>query len=99
MVLGLPLVDLVFVVIGRLRRGVSPAQGDTSHLHFKLLQAGLSQRQSVLLIWSMSLAFGVSGLVFQTRGKLLMLLGLVMATAALTIWADMRAKHRAQAAV
>jgi UDP-GlcNAc:undecaprenyl-phosphate GlcNAc-1-phosphate transferase len=99
MVLGLPLVDLVFVVIGRLRRGVSPAQGDTSHLHFKLLQAGLSQRQSVLLIWSMSLAFGVAGLVFQTRGKLLMLLGLVMATAALTIWAGMRAKRRAQTAV
>lgn len=90
MVLGLPLLDLAFVVVGRLRRGVSRARrGQDAHLHFRLLEAGLSQRQAVLLVWSIGLAFGLAGLAFQTRGKIV-LLALAAATGLLSFWATWR---------
>ncbi|MBD3251606.1 hypothetical protein GF380_04110, partial [Candidatus Uhrbacteria bacterium] len=49
--LAVPLVDIVIVVIGRLVRGQSPFKGDRTHLHHRLLQAGLSRRGAVRLIW------------------------------------------------
>jgi hypothetical protein len=50
-----------------LRRGKSPFVADKSHLHHRLLQAGLSHRLTVLFIYSLtlwvgSLALAVAGI-------------------------------------
>ncbi|MCE9586068.1 undecaprenyl/decaprenyl-phosphate alpha-N-acetylglucosaminyl 1-phosphate transferase [Candidatus Uhrbacteria bacterium] len=84
MALGLPLVDASLVITGRMLRGVSPFRGDKTHLHFKLLDAGLSQRQVVMVMWGLSLLCGLAALSLQTRGKIALLAFLVVATAGLS---------------
>jgi UDP-GlcNAc:undecaprenyl-phosphate GlcNAc-1-phosphate transferase len=59
-VLAVPLADLVWVVLLRLRLGKPFYQGDTNHLSHRLVRLGYSPTQAVLLIW---LAAGVCGLV------------------------------------
>lgn len=94
MALGFPLVDAVFVVIGRVARGASPFKGDDTHLHFKLLRAGLSQRQVVLLIWTLSGVTGAVALGLQSVGKAALLVWIVLAVLGLSAWAGWREKKR-----
>jgi len=73
LVLGLPLFDLVFTVLRRLAAGRSPFSADRLHLHFRLLDSGLSQRQAVMFVWFVSALAGVSILVFLNGLKLALL--------------------------
>jgi len=62
-VLGMPLTDLTFAIIRRKLRGQSIAEADRGHLHHRLLDAGLSQRQAVLLLYGMSACFGIAAVL------------------------------------
>jgi UDP-GlcNAc:undecaprenyl-phosphate GlcNAc-1-phosphate transferase len=81
LIMGIPMLDVALVVMQRLLRGKSAIKGDNYHLHFRLLQAGLSQRKAVVLLWSLSLIFGSLSLFLHTKGKIVAfcLLALVMA--------------------
>jgi UDP-GlcNAc:undecaprenyl-phosphate GlcNAc-1-phosphate transferase len=61
-VFGLPLFDMISVVIIRLRRGRSPFQADTNHFSHRLVALGMRQEASVLTIHLLTLAIGLSGL-------------------------------------
>lgn len=67
LVMGLPLLDVVWQVISRLSRGQNPGQGDRGHLHFRLLDLGLSQRQIVTGYYVFCAAFGVLALLIPSR--------------------------------
>lgn len=56
--LSVPLGDLVWVVFLRWKMGKPFYVGDTNHLSHRLVRAGLTRTQSVLLIWGMALAIG-----------------------------------------
>lgn len=99
MALGFPLVDAVFVVIGRLSRGASPFKGDDTHLHFKLLRAGLSQRQVVFLIWGLSGVTGAAALGLQSAGKAALLVWILLAVLGLSAWAAWKSKQNAKNSV
>lgn len=96
MAIGLPLADASFVILGRLLRGVSPFHGDDTHLHFKLLKAGLSQRAVVFLFWSISLLFGIAALGVQTKGKILLILALLGVTCLLSYVTALRLQTKAK---
>lgn len=96
--LGVPLVDIVVVVIGRLVRGKSPFKGDNSHLHFRLLAAGLSPRGAVRLIWGIALVFGLTALSLQTRGKLFLFAGLVALVLLISYGSYVRARKKSHRA-
>lgn len=49
--IGLPLLDLVAVMIQRLLTGRGPFQPDKEHLHHKLLRVGFTHHQTVLLLY------------------------------------------------
>lgn len=66
-VMGLPLLDLAWQVFARLRRGQNPVVGDRGHLHFRLLDLGLSQRQIVVGYYAFCAAFGTLTLVVSSR--------------------------------
>lgn len=83
--LAIPLVDIAFVVGARLFAGQSPFRGDSRHLHFQLLKAGLSPRAAARLIWGVALTFGLLALTLQTRGKLFLLGGLVVLTGVISV--------------
>lgn len=58
LILAVPILDISSVVVDRIRRGKSPFAADKSHLHHRLLQAGLSQRLIVVFIYSLTLWVG-----------------------------------------
>ncbi len=51
-ILGVPLVDMVFAVLRRATRRQGLATADKNHLHHRLLRLGHSQRRSVLIMWA-----------------------------------------------
>lgn len=85
LVLGVPVIDTLWSVIRRLARGKSPFIADRGHFHYILLDAGLSQRQAVLLIYALSLAFGLFALLGSGLEKLLALIVLILVVALLMI--------------
>ncbi len=85
-VLAIPIADIGLVMLGRMRRGLSPFAGDDSHLHFRLLKAGLSHRLAVFLYWAIAFAAGILALGLQTRGKVFLVISLI-ALAALASFA------------
>ncbi len=93
MALGVALIDVALVIFGRFRRHVPITQGDRTHLHHQLLDAGFSQRRVVGILWSVGLLFGLAALALQTRGKLLLLGLLVILTIGLSIYATKRRQH------
>jgi UDP-GlcNAc:undecaprenyl-phosphate GlcNAc-1-phosphate transferase len=93
MALGFPLMDAAFVVLGRLSRGAPFWKGDDTHLHFKLLRAGLSQRKTVFLIWGISLLTGLAALGLQSAGKAALIVWLFAVVLGLSAWAGSRAKR------
>jgi UDP-GlcNAc:undecaprenyl-phosphate GlcNAc-1-phosphate transferase len=72
LVLALPIFDTAAVIIKRWRAGRPIYKADKSHLHHRLLDLGFSQRQTVLILYGISLslcmvAFGAF-LVLGFRG-------------------------------
>jgi UDP-GlcNAc:undecaprenyl-phosphate GlcNAc-1-phosphate transferase len=68
LILGMPVTDLTFAIIRRKLRGQSMATADRGHLHHRLLDAGLTQRQAVLSMYGMSACFGVAA-VLGAKGQ------------------------------
>ncbi len=74
LVLGLPLFDAALVIVRRVfveRRSFAVA--DRSHLHFRLLDIGLSQRQVVLFYYFAAVLFGTSTLILSGWEKVVAL--------------------------
>ena len=82
LVMGIPILDVGWQIINRLRLGRSPFLGDRGHLHHRLLDLGLSQRGVVLLFYVLCAAFGALALILSSGLQKLLAL-LVMAMLAL----------------
>lgn len=78
LVMGIPILDIVWVIFQRIFSKKSPFIGDRQHLHFKLLEAGLSQKQVVLIYWTFSALFGFTAVFLQSKGKLIALIVLAL---------------------
>jgi UDP-GlcNAc:undecaprenyl-phosphate GlcNAc-1-phosphate transferase len=88
MVMGLPALDVAWLIIDRKRRGLSPGQGGRDHLHFRLLDRGISERTIVVGYWGFCALFGATTLLIDSRPvKVLVLLGLAAAGLVVLVWA------------
>ncbi len=67
LVMGLPLLDVVWQIVRRLSVGENPVKGDRGHVHYRLLDMGLSQRQIVLGYYAFCTIFGAIALVTASR--------------------------------
>lgn len=63
LVLGVPILDGVYMIIYRLSRGRSPLSSDRGHLHHRLFDIGFSQGQVVLIYLALCGAFGLIALL------------------------------------
>lgn len=82
LIMGVPILDVAWTIIRRLAAGRNPFKSaDRKHLHFRMLDAGMSQRTTVVVFCLISLAFGLSALFLQSQGKFvsLVVLGILMA--------------------
>lgn len=89
LVLGIPLLDVVWVILRRWREGgvARLFRGDQKHLHHRLLKLGWGQTTVVLLYVAIAAGFGVSALFLQSREKLvaLLVLSIIMGLVALLL--------------
>jgi UDP-GlcNAc:undecaprenyl-phosphate/decaprenyl-phosphate GlcNAc-1-phosphate transferase len=102
LVLGLPVLDVAWVIVSRLRSGDSPFAGDRRHLHHRLLDRGWSQRRIVVFVTGISAIFGTLALILPNReAKLVafLVLALVLLVTARTVEpASERERRRGRAA-
>ncbi len=61
--LGLPIMDTALAIVRRYLRGVPIFSPDRGHLHHRLLDKGLSQKQVVLLMYAITAFLGMISLV------------------------------------
>lgn len=95
LVLGVPILDVAWVVIFRLSRGRSPVQADRGHLHHRLLDLGLSQVQIVGLYFAVALGFGLLAVFLPSAlSKLVALAALTLGLGALLWWLARRELDR-----
>ena len=82
LLLALPLFDTGFAIIRRLLHGQSPMHPDRGHVHHRLIDMGLSQKQAVAILYCVSAVFGLSAVVLATSGgmKALLLILAFLAT-------------------
>lgn len=81
--LGLPILDTAWAIIRRFINGQPIYQADRGHLHHRLLELGLSQRQAVLVMYLISGWLGLSAVILSKAATMLgtILLGLIFGLA------------------
>ncbi len=77
LILAIPLLDLAWVIFQRIvyDKRIPFYGGDRRHLHFKLLELGLSHQKAVWLLYACSFAFGMTAVAFQNITKMIALAG------------------------
>lgn len=78
LVLGFPILDFFWVIIRRILQGKSPLKGDLKHLHHRLLEVGLSERKTLLLIYLLCAGFGFIAVYLEGISKLYALIVLLV---------------------
>lgn len=78
LVLGIPILDSIWVVWRRWQSGQSIKIADRKHLHHRLLDSGLTQRQAVLVYYFLTAVFGGTALFLQSRGKVIALVIVIL---------------------
>lgn len=63
LVMGVPLIDMAWLIAARTVQGRGASRSGRDHLHHRLLDMGLSQRQVVLIYYGLSAAFGAVALL------------------------------------
>lgn len=95
LVLGVPLFDICFAFIRRLWHRVSPMHADRSHIHHRLIDSGLNQRQSVMILYVAASLMGVLAVFLSTKGasKALIILVTVVVLGCAALWLLSRNYH------
>ncbi len=71
LVMGIPVLDVAWTIVRRLAVGKNPFKfADRKHLHFRLLNLGLSVRKSVLLFYGIAIMFCSCAFILQSLGKI-----------------------------
>jgi UDP-GlcNAc:undecaprenyl-phosphate GlcNAc-1-phosphate transferase len=76
LVLGLPLFDTVFAILRRLINKKPIMQADRGHLHHRLIDSGLTQRQAVIIMYIISMFLGITAImamILSTKKSFLLL--------------------------
>jgi UDP-GlcNAc:undecaprenyl-phosphate GlcNAc-1-phosphate transferase len=91
LVMAVPIIDVAWQIVSRVRHGRHPMRGDRGHLHFRLADSGLATPHIVLGYYAVAILFGlVAILVASPLLKLVMLTALGSAVLALLL----RLSHR-----
>ena len=93
LVVAIPMLDLVRVIWVRHKTKHPIFEGDREHLHFRLLDYGFSEKKTVLFLYAVAIAFGLTTFFLQSKFKLITLLGLALAMVLVGVWLQQTAKN------
>ncbi len=80
LVLGVPIIDTFWIIVRRSIGGGSPFTPDRGHIHHRLLDLGLSHRQTVVVIYAICAVLGILSLVLSGVEQVYAFLGVLLAT-------------------
>jgi UDP-GlcNAc:undecaprenyl-phosphate GlcNAc-1-phosphate transferase len=78
LLLGLPVLDTLFVFTIRIAGGSSPFAADRNHFHHRLMRMGLHHAESVLVIYILQTILILSAYIFRFYSDLLLLSGYLL---------------------
>ncbi len=78
LVLGIPIMDTFWIIVRRTAAHRSPFAPDRGHIHHRLLDLGLSHRNTVLLIYGVCILLAVLSLVLSVTNQMYAFLGLIV---------------------
>ncbi len=79
LVMGFPVLDALIVIVRRIMKGQSPFKGDYTHLHHRLIEAGLSERKTLVFIYVVCMLCGAVALFLpSTVTKLAAFVGIAV---------------------
>ena len=73
LILGLPLLDTFYVMVNRIIKGGSPFKPDKTHIHHKLLSAGMHHYEAVFFIYLIQSTLVISAYLFRYQNDILLL--------------------------
>lgn len=85
LLLLIPILDTGFVAFTRVLRGQSPMRGGSDHTSHRLIAFGLSERQAVLILYSIAIFLGVVAISIETIGYWLSLVFVPILVIALSL--------------
>ncbi|MGE4352997.1 MAG: MraY family glycosyltransferase [Oscillospiraceae bacterium] len=68
--LAVPIMDTSFAFFRRILKGQNPMTPDRGHFHHRLIDMGMSQKQAVAILYTISIILGVSAVVLATTGEI-----------------------------
>lgn len=80
LILGVPIIDAFWIIVRRLAQGRSPFTPDRGHLHHRLLDIGLSHRQTVLLIYGICVLLALLAMLLSGTTQLYAFIGVLVAS-------------------
>ncbi len=80
LVLGVPILDTFWIIVRRLSQRRSPFSPDRQHIHHRLLDLGLSHRQTVLVIYGLCTGLAILALILTGASQLYAFLGVFIAS-------------------
>lgn len=93
--LMIPCLDVIRVMLGRIRRGKNPFLPDKTHIHHKFLALGMSHRTAMLTILMIDAAFAIFNIELVRVLDINLLLGIdVLLWCAMNVWLSQLIKQR-----
>lgn len=90
----LPILDTIFVAITRLLQGQSPVQGGRDHTSHRLVAFGLSERQTLVVLYAVAIVSGVVGILIETLDYWLSLVMVPLLVISLALFAAYLSRFR-----
>lgn len=69
MLLGMPILDTISVMLGRIANGKSPFVADKNHLHHRFMKLGLSHSETVFLMYSLQACLVISAYLMRASSE------------------------------
>ena len=66
---SVPLIDMLYVIINRIRTGRSPFKADREHIHYRLIKSGYSQSESICLLLLITQFTSILAVCFFLQNK------------------------------
>jgi len=80
---GLPIIDTIFVMVKRLSEGVSPFSPDKKHIHHRIMALGMAHYETVVIIYLTQIGFVISAILLRYQSDLMVLVCYLVLSGAL----------------
>ena len=95
-VLGVPIIDAIYVIIRRIMAKQSPFWGDTRHLHHTLMKMGWSKAKVAIFYWLITAFLGLIALKLNSQQKFYTIILLFVAFGVFLLWIKQFGQSSAQ---